>query len=148
MRVVDAAGRLDLDDDLLIQADNLDVLPRLPAGAFDLVYVDPPFNTGRPRRLRALATERDDDDGDRRGFGDRRYSSRVVSDLAYDDAHDDYVGFLRSRLEQARRVLAAHGTLYLHLDYREAHYAKVALDELFGRECFLNEIVWAYDYGG
>jgi site-specific DNA-methyltransferase (adenine-specific) len=138
---------LALDADLLIEGDNLAVLPQLPDGAFDLVYLDPPFNTGRPRRLRSVATARDEA-GERNGFGGRRYSARVVSDLAYDDAHDDYLAFLGPRLEHARRLLAPHGTLYLHLDYREAHYAKVLLDQLFGRECFVNEIVWAYDYGG
>jgi site-specific DNA-methyltransferase (adenine-specific) len=138
---------LALEADLLIEGDNLAVLPQLPDGAFDLVYLDPPFNTGRPRRLRSVATARDEG-GERNGFGGRRYSARVVSDLAYDDAHDDYLAFLGPRLEHARRLLAPHGTLYLHLDYREAHYAKVLLDQLFGRECFVNEIVWAYDYGG
>jgi site-specific DNA-methyltransferase (adenine-specific) len=147
VRLVDAAGRLELDDDLLVEGDNLDVLPRLPEAAFDLVYADPPFNTGRPRRLRAVSAAAGED-GERTGFGGRRYRTRVVSDRAFPDAHADYPAFLRPRLEQARRLLAPHGTLYLHLDYREAHYAKVMLDELFGRECFLNEIVWAYDYGG
>jgi site-specific DNA-methyltransferase (adenine-specific) len=136
-----------LEDDLLIEGDNLAVLPHLPDAAFDLVYLDPPFNTGRRRRLRSLATARDDS-GERNGFAGRRYSARVVSDLAYDDTQDDYLAFLAPRLEHARRLLAPHGTLYLHLDYREAHYAKVLLDQLFGRKCFLNEIVWAYDYGG
>jgi site-specific DNA-methyltransferase (adenine-specific) len=148
VRVVGAAGRLELDDDLLVAGDNLQALPHLPDGAFDLVYADPPFNTGRSRRLRAVSADRDDAGGDRAGFGGRRYRTRVVSDLAFADAHADYPGFLRPRLEHARRLLAPHGTLYVHLDYREAHYAKVMLDELFGRECFLNEIVWAYDYGG
>jgi site-specific DNA-methyltransferase (adenine-specific) len=148
VRLVDAAGRLELDDDLLVEGDNIDVLPRLPGGAFDLVYADPPFNTGRPRRLRAVSAARDDGGGGRTGFAGRRYRTRVVSDRAFADAHADYPAFLRPRLEHARRLLAPHGTLYLHLDYREAHYAKVMLDELFGRECFLNEIVWAYDYGG
>jgi site-specific DNA-methyltransferase (adenine-specific) len=110
-----------LTDDLVLEGDNLDVLPGLPDGWFDLVYVDPPFNTGRERVLHAGA---------------------------YADAFDDYVGWLMPRLEHARRLLAAHGTLYVHLDPREAHYVKVALDGLFGRDCFLNEIVWAYDYGG
>jgi site-specific DNA-methyltransferase (adenine-specific) len=147
-----SAGELDdpiaLDGDLLVEADNLAVLRRLPAGAFDLIYVDPPFNTGRPRRLRSLAVARDDARGERAGFGGRRYRAAVVSDLAYDDAHADYPAFLRPRLEHARRLLAEHGTLYVHLDPRESHYAKVMLDDVFGRECFLNEIVWAYDYGG
>src|SRR3954449_9548784 len=110
-----------LEDDLVIEGDNADVLPQLPDGAFDLIYIDPPFNTGREQRRGALA---------------------------YADAQADYLAFLRPRLEQARRLLAEHGTLYVHLDYREAHYVKVMLDGIFGREAFLNELIWAYDYGG
>jgi site-specific DNA-methyltransferase (adenine-specific) len=147
MRVVRDGGPLELDDDLLVQGDNADVLPRLPDGFFDLVYVDPPFNTGRRRSRRTLEVEAAAD-GARTGFSGRRYRERVVSALSYADAHADYLEFLGPRLEQARRVLAEHGTLYLHLDYREAHYAKVLLDDLFGRDAFLNELVWAYDYGG
>ena len=89
-----------------------------------------------------------DADGDRTGFGGRRYRTRLLARVRrYRDAFDDYLGFLEPRLREARRLLAADGTLYLHLDYREAHYCKLLLDELFGRECFLNEIIWAYDYG-
>jgi site-specific DNA-methyltransferase (adenine-specific) len=140
------AGAIALDDDLLLEADNREVLPRLPQGAFDLVYIDPPFNTGRTRRRDTLATEADPA-GDRAGFGGRRYRSRLLSSLAYDDHFSDYLGFLEPRLREARRLLALHGTLYLHVDYREAHYCKLLLDEVFGRDCFLNEIIWAYDYG-
>lgn len=139
--------RIALDDDLLIEADNADVLDRLPAGAFDMVYVDPPFNTGRRRERRTLRTVADEG-GDRTGFGGRRYRSEVVGISAYDDAYDDYLEFLGPRLRAAQRLLADHGTLYVHLDPREAHYVKVFLDGVFGRECFLNELVWAYDYGG
>ena len=136
------------DEDLIVHGENSAVLPRLPGGAFDLVYIDPPFNTGSERRLRSQRA-RSDPSGSRVGFGGHRYSTRVVSDLAYaDSVHGDYLAFLGPRLEQARRLLADHGTLYLHLDYREAHYCKVMLDDLFGRDAFLNEIVWAYDYGG
>jgi site-specific DNA-methyltransferase (adenine-specific) len=141
-------GPLRLSDDLVVEADNAAVLPLLPAAAFDLVYMDPPFNTGRPQRRRALEVARDERDGDRAGFGGRRYRSTVVSDLAYDDRHADYLGFLEPRLRAAHGLLAEHGTLYLHLDCREAHYAKVMLDGIFGRDAFLNEIVWAYDWGG
>jgi site-specific DNA-methyltransferase (adenine-specific) len=137
------------DEDLVIEGENLDVLPRLPDGAFDVVYVDPPFNTGRTQRRRTLATEAatSGEDGDRTGFGGRRYRTRLLQALAYEDAFADYLGFLAPRLEHARRLLAPHGTLYFHIDYREAHYCKLLLDELFGRDAFLNEIVWAYDYG-
>jgi len=126
--------------------DNLDLLGRLPDEAFTLIYLDPPFNTGRAQRRLTLATSRDEQ-GDRLGFGGRRYRTEQVASRSYPDRSDDYLAFVEPRLREARRVLARDGTLYFHIDYREAHYCKVLLDELFGRECFLNEIVWAYDYG-
>jgi site-specific DNA-methyltransferase (adenine-specific) len=132
--------------DLVLLGDNLDVLPRFADGFFQLVYADPPFNTGATVKRRTLEVVRDEQ-GDRLGFQGRRYSARVVGESSFGDSFDDYLGFLEPRLREIRRLLARTGTLYLHLDYREAHYAKVLLDELFGRECFLNEIVWAYDYG-
>ena len=150
MRVLherDLDERIALDDDLVIEGDCARVLDHLPEGAFELIYIDPPFNTGRPQRTRRLEVAHDEEGGDRAGFGGRRYRSREVSDMAYADSFDDYAGFLRPKLERARELLAPTGTLYVHLDYREAHYVKVALDEVFGRHCFLNEIVWAYDYG-
>lgn len=153
MRVMDArdvaaAESIELADDLLIEADNATVLPKLPTARFDLVYIDPPFNTGRAQRRRTVAAEQDDAGGERVGFGGRRYRTRLLADISYDDDRREYLDFIVPRLEHARRLLAVHGTLYLHLDYREAHYCKLALDEIFGRDCFLNEIVWAYDYGG
>ena len=149
MRVLHAADlpdRVVLTSDLLVRGDSADVLERLPAGTFDMVYVDPPFNTGRPQHRERLRVVRDAA-GDRAGFGGRRYRSESLGALHFDDDYNDYLGFLVPRLAQARRVLAAHGTLYVHLDPRESHYVKVALDGVFGRECFLNELVWAYDYG-
>jgi site-specific DNA-methyltransferase (adenine-specific) len=133
-------------DDLVLHGDNLALLPRFEDGFFQLAYLDPPFNTGRRQSRRTLSTVVDPG-GDRTGFQGRRYSTRVLGESAYDDEFDDYLGFLEPRLVEVRRVLAASGTLYLHVDYREAHYVKVLLDRLFGRECFLNEIIWAYDYG-
>jgi site-specific DNA-methyltransferase (adenine-specific) len=136
------------DDDLVVEGENLTALARLPDELFDVVYIDPPFNTGRTQRRRAIAVRRDDDGGDRTGFGGRRYRTELLSDMAFgDDAHGDYLAFLAPRLEEAHRLLAPHGTLYFHIDYREAHYCKVLLDRVFGRESFLNEIIWAYDYG-
>lgn len=132
--------------DLVIEADNADVLPKLPDAAFQLVYLDPPFNTGR-RQVRQTLTTRQSRDGARIGFQGRAYASVKGMVRSYNDSFDDYWSFLEPRLVEAWRLLRDDGTLYLHLDYRESHYAKVLLDALFGRDCFLNEIVWAYDYG-
>ena len=146
-RWLTAADPLVLDDDLVVHGDNLAVAPNLPTGAFDLVYLDPPFNTGRARVRRTLRTSADPE-GARVGFGGRAYRTEELGRLAYDDAHPDYLGFLLPRLGEARRVLAPHGTLYVHLDFREAYRVRPLLDELFGEDAFLNEIIWAYDYGG
>ncbi len=148
MRVLDQAelpGRLALDDDLLIRADCAAVLPRLADGAFDLIYIDPPFNTGGTQTRRTLAVVRDAEGTP--GFGGHGYARREVARSAYEDEFADYPAFLGPRLERARELLAGHGTIYVHLDWREAHYVKVELDRIFGRDCFLNEIIWAYDYG-
>ena len=132
----------------IVLGDNLDVLAGLPDACARLVYIDPPFNTGRTQRRTRLRTVRDDEGGDRTGFKGRRYRTEVLGAAAWEDAYDDYLGFLAPRLAAARRILTADGSLFFHIDSREAHYCKVLLDELFGRECFINEIVWAYDYGG
>jgi len=149
MRVVRRpTAPLRLDDDLLVEGDNAAVLGLLPEGAFDLIYVDPPFNTGQERRGSRLRVVRDEE-GDRTGFGGHRYrSERVEAPGAYADRFDDYAGWLVPRLVAAHRLLAPHGSMYVHLDQRESHYVKVALDGALGRDRFLNEIVWAYDYGG
>jgi site-specific DNA-methyltransferase (adenine-specific) len=146
MRMQTAAEPLALDQDLVVHGDNLAVLQALPAGTFDLIYMDPPFNTGRAQGRRTLSVAADPA-GERVGFGGRRYRSRLLSELHYDDEFGDYLGFLEPRLRLARELLAAHGTLYFHIDYREAHYCKLLLDECFGRDAFLNELIWAYDYG-
>jgi len=131
---------------LVACCDNLPELLALPDGAFALAYLDPPFNTGRTQARQSITTTQTAEGG-RRGFKGLRYSQQVGGVSSFDDAFDDYWSFLGPRLAQLWRVLAPNGTLYLHLDYREVHYAKVALDQLFGRQCFLNEIIWAYDYG-
>ena len=130
----------------IVLADNMEVLPALPDGAVQMAYADPPFNTGRTQARRTLATVASEN-GDRTGFGGRRYATTLLQQSSYRDSFDDYLAFLEPRLRELRRVLSPEGTLYLHLDYREAHYAKLLLDEVFGRECFLNELIWAYDYG-
>src|SRR5579875_2617126 len=141
------AAWVDLTADHVVLGDAADVLPTLPSDAFQLIYIDPPFNTGKTQRRRTLTTVQDEA-GDRTGFGGRRYATTELARRAYDDVHDDYLGWLTGLLTEARRLLNPSGTLYLHLDYREAHYAKVRLDEIFGRDAFLNELIWAYDFGG
>lgn len=145
----------------IIEGDNLAAAASLASGSFTLVYLDPPFNTGRTRG-REVVTARRSALSDaqtpeaeplevakeiRYGFHGHSYE-RVRGMLrTFDDRFDDYGEFLMPRLEEAWRLLADDGTLYLHLDYREAHYAKVMMDAVFGRDCFLNELIWAYDYG-
>ena len=107
-------------EDLIHLGDNLDVLPRLPDGFFQLVYADPPFNTGRTQTRRTLEAVADEN-GDRTGFKGHRYTTRLLQESSYRDSFDDYLGFLEPRLLELRRVLHETGTLYLHLDYREAH---------------------------
>ena len=135
-----------MDGDQILLGDNLDLLPQFGDGEFQLIYIDPPFNTGRRQQRRTLETVADAA-GDRVGFGGRRYRSTELGRSGYDDRYDDYLGFLEPRLREARRLLHATGTLYVHLDPRESHYVKLLLDEIFGRDCFLNELIWAYDYG-
>lgn len=134
------------DPATVIHGDNAHVLPLLPDASFRLIYIDPPFNTGKVQQRQAMKTLRSDT-GSRIGFKGQRYDTIKETLFSYNDAFDDYWTFLEKRLEEAWRLLTDDGTLYLHLDYREVHYAKVLLDALFGRECFLNEIIWAYDYG-
>lgn len=133
---------------IVVEADNLDVLRALPDAVVDLVYADPPFAGGGSRRLETIRTGAGD--RTRRGFGGREYRYEVVRDMAWPDdlPLDEHLAALRSRLLEIRRVLADHGSLYLHVDWRTSHHARLLLDEVFGPERFLNEIVWAYDYGG
>lgn len=126
--------------------DNLPVLRELPDASVNLVYIDPPFNTGRRQSRTQIRTERDDN-GDRVGFMGKKYNTVKVGSRAYVDLFDDYLAFLEPRLEEVYRLLKPDGSLYFHIDYREVHYCKVLLDAIFGRQSFINEIIWAYDYG-
>jgi site-specific DNA-methyltransferase (adenine-specific) len=140
----------------IVRGDNLKQLRKIESGSVDLIYVDPPFNTGKRQSRTQMKTVRDEA-GDRVGFGGKRYRTEVVKSAGgsgYGDNFDDFLGFLRPRMVEAHRVLAETGSLFFHIDYREVHYCKVMLDEIFevpgkvsGRECFQNEIIWAYDYG-
>ena len=128
-------------------ADNLDFLRNVEDGSVNLIYIDPPFNTGITQSMTSLKTVRDDE-GDRIGFGGNRYRTERGESKSYLDSFDDYIGFLASRMEEAKRVLAPNGSLFLHVDQRESHYCKVLLDQVFERGSFMNEIIWSYDYGG
>jgi site-specific DNA-methyltransferase (adenine-specific) len=132
--------------DQILLGENLALLPRFSDASFQLIYIDPPFNTGRAQVRKTLSAV-GDADGERVGFQGRRYRTRLLAESSYRDAFDDYLAFLAPRLQHAHRLLREDGTLYFHIDYREAHHCKLLLDEIFGRECFLNELIWAYDYG-
>jgi site-specific DNA-methyltransferase (adenine-specific) len=131
----------------VIGSDNMTVLRALPDNRIPLIYIDPPFNTGKSQSRTQLKTKRSAN-GDRLGFKGQRYSSEVLGTKSFADQFDDFLVFIAPRLEEAHRVLSPNGTLYFHIDYREVHYCKVLLDQIFGRENFVNEIIWAYDYGG
>ncbi|MCS6923789.1 MAG: site-specific DNA-methyltransferase [Fimbriimonadales bacterium] len=138
---------MQLHANLILYGDNMQYLPQLPDSAFRLIYIDPPFNTGKVQqrtRIRATASA----NGTRIGFGNRKYTVQSYESPVYEDDFDDYLAFLRPRLIEAHRLLTPDGSLFVHLDYREVHYVKVMLDEIFGRKSFINEIIWAYDYGG
>lgn len=139
-KVCDPIGRI-------FFGDNLEVLKSLPSGSVDLIYIDPPFNTGKVQKRVQLKTIRSST-GERMGFQGLRYQATTVGSKQFADCFDDFLGFLEPRLREARRVLALNGSFYFHIDFREAHYCKILLDDIFGRDSFLNEIIWAYDYGG
>jgi site-specific DNA-methyltransferase (adenine-specific) len=128
-------------------ADNLDFLRKVEDDSVNLIYIDPPFNTGTKQSMTSLKTVRDDD-GDRTGFGGNRYRTEKGGSKSYLDSFTDYIGFLAPRIEEAKRVLTIDGSLFLHVDQRESHYCKVLLDQILGRDSFMNEIIWSYDYGG
>jgi len=128
-------------------ADNIEFLSRISDDSVNLIYIDPPFNTGAKQSMTSLKTIRDEK-GDRTGFGGNRYRTERGESRSYLDTFDDYIGYLAPRLEEAHRILTADGSLFLHIDYRESHYCKIVLDQIFGRDSFMNEIIWSYDYGG
>ncbi len=130
----------------LYVGDNLEILRSLSSESFDLIYIDPPFNTGKVQKRTQIKTEQDDS-GDRVGFQGKVYKTTELGTKSYEDSFDDYLGFLVPRIKEAFRLLKKNGSFFLHLDYREVHYAKIECDKIFGRDSFINEIIWAYDYG-
>lgn len=132
---------------MIIHGESLKALSGIEDNSIQMIYIDPPFNTGKVQTRRTQSMLSGSSEGTHTGFGGRKYSSNVTSVMSYNDSFVDFWGFLEPHIIEAKRVLTDTGTIYLHLDYREVHYAKVMLDSIFGRECFLNEIIWAYDYG-
>jgi len=139
--IAEVIGRIEL-----LAGDNLPWLQKMAGERFRLIYIDPPFNTGKRQTRTRIRTTRDAQ-GDRTGYQGQRYKSEILGVQSYADSFDDYLAFLEPRLAEAHRLLTPDGSLFVHLDYREVHYVKVMLDRLFGRESFMNEIIWAYDYG-
>lgn len=131
----------------VLQGDNIEILRSLPAHFARLIYIDPPFNTGKTQQ-RERVIVRASPLGDRAGFGGRTYITEHTDSASYEDDYEDYLGFLLPRIELSLRCLTPDGSLFVHLDQNEVHYVKVALDRLLGRDRFMNEIIWAYDYGG
>jgi len=120
----------------------------MPDESVDLIYIDPPFNTGKTQKRTTIKTVQSEN-GDRKGFQGKNYETVELGTKSYPDSFDKFIDeFLRPRLIEAYRILKSHGSFYFHIDYREVHYSKVLLDKIFGRDCFMNEIIWAYDYGG
>lgn len=136
-----------MNQNAIVLGDNLPILKTIASSSVELIYIDPPFNTGKSQTRHQISTIHDED-GDRTGFQGRRYRTVKVSTTGYSDQFDDYLGFLRPRLVEAHRTLKPTGSLFFHIDYREVHYCKIMLDDIFGRDCFQNEIIWSYDYGG
>lgn len=133
----------------IYEGDNLELLKKLPDASFQMIYIDPPFNTGKVQKHTRLknAPAKTVNTKNRKGFGGKQYTSEILTTSSYEDTFEDYFNFLTPRLKEAHRLLEQTGALYFHIDYRESHYCKVLLDEIFGRDNFLNEIIWAYDYG-
>lgn len=135
----------------IIPGDNAAMLPMLPAAFARLIYIDPPFNTGKVQkreRMRVTRARKGESGNHRRGFGGKEYSVEKIASSTYEDSFDNYEEFLMPRIKASLRCLTPDGSLFVHLDEREVHYVKVALDKMLGRDHFMNEIIWSYDYGG
>jgi len=133
----------------IILGDNLEVLPTLPNNFARLIYIDSPFSTGKVQQRKRIKVKATDGEGDRTGFAGKQFITTEAegSSNIYNDKFDDFPAFLMPRIEASLHCLTDNGALFVHLDYREVHYIKVALDKMLGRHRFVNELIWAYDYG-
>lgn len=136
-----------MSNNQIYYGDNLEILPTIEDGSVDLIYIDPPFNTGKVQKRTQIRTIHDKANGDRIGFQGKKYKTETVGTKGFADSFDDFMDFIKPRILEANRILSEKGSFFLHIDYREVHYCKVLLDSIFGRDCFMNEIIWAYDYG-
>ena len=127
--------------------DNLPLLREMETESVALIYIDPPFNTGKRQARKRIRTVRDRQ-GDRIGFGGNAYRTETVGETGYEDSFEDFPAFLRPRLEEAHRILAPNGSLFFHIDWRESARCRLLLEDIFGGpEHCINEIIWAYDFG-
>ena len=148
MRSPETTTTLQMENSQIILGENMDWLPLIPDASCRLIYIDPPFNTKTVQKRDRMTIQRDEMAGTREGFAGRRYAVQKITSPSYVHVFDDFVGYMRPRLEEAYRILTPDGSLFFHIDYREVHYMKILLDEIFGRASFINELIWSYDYGG
>src|SRR5260370_4672721 len=113
-----------LDTGVIYCGDNLDQLKKLPDTSVDLIYIDPPFNSNRNYEVFWGETK------EKRAFEDRHESTQA------------YIEFMRPRCVEMARVLKKTGSFYYHCDWHASHYVKVMLDQIFGENKFINEVVW------
>lgn len=116
---------------MIVEGDCLRIVPELDRESVDLIYIDPPFNTGKQRTGTLRNTGKD-----------------VVLASYFDEYGDSYIEWMQAVCIELHHVLKPTGSFFLHADSKESHYLKVMCDEVFGRESFRNEIIWHYDYGG
>jgi site-specific DNA-methyltransferase (adenine-specific) len=145
--MTELATKLDTQMRQIILGNNAEILPTLPATFARMIYIDPPFNTGKTQKRDRIKVVATDGEGDRTGFGGKQYDTEHLESASYEDSFDNFEDFLMPRIKESLRCLTPDGSLFVHLDYREVHYIKVALDKLLGRDHFMNEIIWSYDYG-
>ena len=132
---------------VIVYGDNIKLLSKIPNKTIDFIYIDPPFNTGKKQwkyeKKKAIASEHG-----KHSFG-RLYETKITEITnGYQDKFEDYIDFLKQRLVHAYRILKDNGSIIVHVDWRHSHHIRILLDEIFGEDKFMNEIIWAYDYGG
>lgn len=143
--------QLSTNQDSIVHSNNLPFLEQMPSASIPLIYIDPPFNTGKTQSRTRIKTTAVKTNGvaSRNGFGGKFYATEVVEKNGYADSFVDFIGFLHPRLAEAYRILQNDGSLFFHIDWRESARCRLLLEELFGGpEHCINEIIWAYDFGG